>query len=100
MKLGTLMDDIARQFSELSKAFPAMGREIRRIRLTAQTNGHSRRIQVRPVTKAGPSKALMLHGRYLGLTRMLPARAKAQVRKIRIEKGVLAAIRAAKKAKR
>jgi hypothetical protein len=53
----------------------------------------------KPKRKMSPARraALKLHGQYLGHVRTLPKGAKAKVKAIRGKKGVLAAIRAAKK---
>jgi hypothetical protein len=44
-----------------------------------------------------PSKGRQRHGRYIGLLRHLPKRAQVNVRRIRAERGVEAAIRAAER---
>jgi hypothetical protein len=47
-----------------------------------------------------PSPGRRLHGRYIGLIRNLPVRAKAKVRAVRAKKGVEAAIKMAEELRR
>ena len=55
--------------------------------------GPTRKIKLSP----GRRKALQLHGRYMGYVRQLKPRAKAQVRALRMSKGLKAAIAKARK---
>jgi hypothetical protein len=54
-------------------------------------SGHKRRLS--PERRA----ALVLQGQYIGHIRMLPPRQQAQVRDVRLKKGIRAAIRHAKR---
>lgn len=77
-----------------------LDRSIRRLapflEAAASKNGRSNGLQRRRVSLSPKQRAaLKLQGRYMGFVRQLGPRQKAEVRKIRERKGVLAAIQRA-----
>jgi len=78
--------DIQTGIRRLTRGLSLLAREIAR---EASTRGGGRRRRV--------SLGRRLHGRYIGLIRNLPRKAKARVRAARARRGVEAAIRMARK---
>ena len=81
--------EIQAGLKRLSRGFRLLTRELVE---EASNAGRGRR------RKASPGRRV--HGRYIGLIRNLPPRAKAQVRAVRARRGVDAAIRMARELRR
>jgi hypothetical protein len=86
---------VRRSLSALDRALVRLAKQAmsagkQTVKSTATTR---RKIQISPARR----KALQLHGRYMGFVRQLKPRAKAQVRDIRLRKGLKAAIAKARK---
>jgi hypothetical protein len=86
---------VRRSLSILDKALTRLARQAGKAGREAVKSaaGPTRKLKLSP----GRRKALQLHGKYLGYVRQLKPRAKAQVRALRLKKGVRAAIAKARK---
>jgi hypothetical protein len=85
---------IRRSLSSISRALARLGPRLEaaaRAPRALAVSGHKRRLS--PERRA----ALVLQGQYIGHIRMLPPRQQAQVRDVRLKKGIRAAIRHAKR---
>ena len=92
------MSSASREIATLRRTLKAMDRSLRRLapKLRAAGNGRGNGKVVRPARKLtlSPKRRaqLQLQGKYMGYLRGLKPKQKAEVRKIREKKGVLAAI--------
>ena len=90
------------EIAAVRRALSALDKALTRLAAKAKTVGqHAVMSPERSPRKLKLSprrlKALQLHGRYMGYVRQLKPKAKAQVRALRIRKGVKAAIAKARK---
>jgi hypothetical protein len=93
---------LGREIAAVRRSLTALDRALARLATHAKRAGRFAKASVeRPTRKlqltAARRKALQLHGKYLGYVRQLKPRAKAQVRALRLKKGVRAAIAKARK---
>ncbi len=89
--VGTTLRDLSNTFSRLAPRLASV---------VAEAEEKSRTIQGgrrRPRLSAKQRAALKLQGKYMGTMRGLPATKRALVKKIRVEKGIKAAIAAAER---
>ena len=95
--LNRELQSIRKSFRQLATAFsrlgPALAAQAERAAPTS-TNGGGRK---KPNLSAKQRAALKLQGKYMGTMRGLPAAKRAKVKKVRAEKGIRAAIRAAER---
>lgn len=85
---------VRRSLSVLDRALSRLAARARRVgRQTVSAPMRARKLKLSPARR----RALQLHGKYLGYVRQLKPRAKAQVRTLRIKKGLRAAIAKARK---
>jgi len=86
---------VQRELAAVRRSLLGLDRALTRLvgHLMADRNGEKPRA-VRPRKPPTPRRrrAMVLQGRYIGSIRLLPARAKAEVRALRARKGVRAAI--------
>lgn len=85
---------LARSFSVLA---PLLGEGAMSM---ARVQEDTRRVRRQPRLSRKQRAALKLQGKYMGTMRGLPAAKRAKVKKIRSEKGIMAAIRAAERMRR
>jgi hypothetical protein len=93
---ATISAGLRREFRTLRVAMQSLDRTLQRLASSngtqERTNDSRRTIRVSSKRRA----ALVLQGRYMGFMRQLKPRQKAQVRNLKVSRGVQAAIKKAK----
>ncbi|HZE89166.1 MAG TPA: hypothetical protein VE404_06440 [Verrucomicrobiae bacterium] len=89
----------SRELRTISDTMRMLGNAFRSLGLAIRTDGRAPSLRTRPPLRLTEArrKALKLQGVYMGTMRGLKPRQRAQVKKVRAEKGIRAAIAVAKR---